>query len=287
MSEITKDSLAIITDSAADLTDEMIAHYAIDVVDLSVTVGGETFFGNHGIESQELLKRMEENHELPKTSMPSVGAFKAAYERALEKAEKVLSIHISPSLSGTYNAALMAAKDFAGRVEVFDSRTLSMSQGFQALEAARLYKEGLKLPEILEHIKVIRNTVHQLAGFDSLEYLVKGGRIGRASSLMGAMLNLKPSIEVNENGEFIACMKSRGNKGAVKDTVKWIRDRIGNHMRGVFAVGFAFNRDRAESLADAIRENFEPVGGVLIYEAGPVISTHTGPGWGVAFYPCA
>lgn len=287
MSEVTKENLAIITDSAADLTDEMIAHYGIDVIDLSVTIGGETYYGNHGIESADLLKRMEENHELAQTSMPSIGAFKEAYQRALEKADKVLSIHISPSLSGTYNAALMAAKDFEGKVEVFDSRTLSMSQGFQALEAARLHKEGFKLPEILKRIKVIRNTVHQLAGFDSLEYLVKGGRIGRASSLVGSMLNLKPSIEVSENGEFVACMKSRGNKGVVKDTMKWIHDRIGEHRRGVFAVGFAFNRERAEALARAIEEQFEPVGGVLIYEAGPVISTHTGPGWGVAFYPCA
>lgn len=282
----TQHELAIITDSAADLTDDMIERYDIGVVDLSVTIGGETFFGNHGIESADLLKRMEENHEIAKTSMPSVGASKQAYECALEKAEKVLSIHISPSLSGTYNAALMAAKEFGDRVVVFDSRTLSMSQGFQAIEAAVLRAQGCTFHDILEKIKTLRENVHQLAGFDTLEYLVKGGRIGRAQSLIGSLLNLKPSIEVDTNGEFIACMKSRGNKGAVKDTIKWIKSRMKGHTKGVFAVGFAFNRDRAEAIAREIKEHFEVAGEVLIYEAGPIISTHTGPGWGVAFYPC-
>lgn len=287
MSSVNKESLAIITDSAADLTHEMIDHYNIGVVDLSVTIGGETFYGNDGIASADLLRRMEENKEMAKTSMPSVGAFKEAYTKALAKAEKVLSIHISPSLSGTYNAALMAAKDFEGKVEVFDSATLSMSEGFQALEAARLHKEGFKLPEIIERIKIIRATVHQLAGFDTVEYLVKGGRIGKASGIAGSMLNLKPSIEVNEQGEFVQAMKSRGNKGVLKDTMKWVRSHMAGHTKGVFAVGFAFDRERAEAIAEAIDEQYEAVGGVLIYEAGPVISTHTGPGWGVAFYPCA
>lgn len=287
MSESKQDSLAVITDSAADLTNEMIAHYGIGVVDLSVTIGGETFYGNNGIPAADLLARMEQNHELAQTSMPSIGAFQEAYKKALETSDKVLSIHVSPSLSGTYNAALMAAKDFDGKVEVFDSQKLSMSEGFQVLEAARMNREGHTLSAILERLAIIRATIFQLTGFDSLDYLVKGGRIGKASSLVGAMLNLKPSITVNKQGEFVPVMKSRGNKGAVKDTIKWIKENMGKHRRGVFAVGFAFNRDRAETLAAAIEEHFDAVGGVLIYEAGPVISTHTGPGWGVTFYPCA
>lgn len=273
----------ILTDSAADVPPEMIADLGIEVVDLSVTIGGKTYVGNE-ITPEELLRQMQTSGEIAKTSLPAPGVFIKAYEAALEKADTVISVHVSSKLSGTYNAACQAAKDFGDRIHVFDSKALSMSEGLQVVEAARLAKTGATADEVMRKLEWVRHNVRQLTGFDSLEYLFKGGRIGKVGAFVGAILNLKVSITVDKNGEFAPVMKSRGDKAAVRDTVKWVAKQLGDYKRAVFAIGYLFNLERAEALKAALEENFDAVE-IYIYEAGPAISTHTGPGWGVAFFP--
>lgn len=276
--------VVVLTDSASDIPQHILEELEIKVVELSFSIGGETFVGNDALPSAELLRRMHESGELAKTSMPSVGQFVEAYTQALETADEVLSIHVSHALSGTMESALAAAEKFDGRVHVFDSLALSMSEGLLVMEAARLALEGKTISEIITGLEPVRARMQQITGFDSIEYLLKGGRIGRAAGFVGNILHLKPSVTVDRNGAFLPVMNSRGDKGAVRDTIKWIKKQLGDKRRAVFAVGYAFNRDRALAIAAEIKTHFEPVGEFMLYEAGPIISTHTGPGWGVSFY---
>lgn len=279
--DANKQEVVIVTDSASDIPRELLEQYKIEVVDLSFTISGETYYGNDAMESKELLRRMEKSHELAQTAMPSVGQFEAMYESVLSRANQVFSMHISEKLSGTFESASMAAKKFGDKVHVFDTKNLSLGQGLQVIEAAKMALNKISLDEIKAAAEDIRSRSYQMTGLDTIEYLRRGGRIGAAASLLGSVLKLKPSIHVDKNGAFKPLFKSRGDKGAIRDTLKYVSDIVGE-KKARFAVGYAFNRARADELKEIIMERFNHIGEPLLYEAGPIISTHTGPGWGVS-----
>ncbi len=274
--------IAVVTDSTADLSAETCAEYGIEVVPLSVTVGDETFAD--GTYSQaEFFAKMAANPVLPTTSQPAVGAFRDAYERVLETAEQVVSVHISSRLSGTVEAARQAAEAFGGRVRVIDSRNLSWGLGFQVLEAARSAAAGLSLAEVVESVERVRDRVQLVVGLDRLDNLAKGGRIGRVAAFLGGMLNLRVTFCVRD-GEFHPVGRARGGQAVLRETVEWVAQQMGERRRGAFCVMHAMAADKAAWLKDAIEARFV-VSEMNAAETGTVIATHTGTGFGVAFVP--
>lgn len=281
-----KRKIAIVTDSASDLPVELAEQYDVEVIQLSVTVGGVTYQGNE-LSSDDLWEKMQASGEMAKTSLPSIGAFVAMYERVLEQADEVLSIHVSNRLSGTYNAACQAAERFADKVHTFDTLNLSMGQGLQVLFAAKEARKGLSISEILHKLEERRPLGHQFAGVDTLDYLHKGGRVSKAAHLIGSVLNLKVAVETDPEGNLVPTMKARGDKAGLKETIKWVKKRLeeyGENARVSCAIGHVFNTERGEIVKKAIEEHFG-MAEMYMYEAGPTVSTHTGPGWGVALYP--
>lgn len=274
-------TVAIVTDSASDIPKDLLEKYQIEVVDLSFTISGETYYGNDAMDPKELLHKMEESSELAQTAMPSVGQFEEMYRQVLKRADKVFSLHVSEKLSGTIESARAAAKRFGEDVHVFDTKNLSMGQGLQVIEAAKLALQKLPIEEIKKAAINVRDRSFQMTGFDDIEYLRRGGRIGNATKVIGSLLDLKISIFVDEDGAFEPAYKSRGNKGAIRDTLKFISEKVGD-KKAKFAVGYAFHHERADKLLATIKEHFPHSEEPILYEAGPVISTHTGPGWGVS-----
>jgi DegV family protein with EDD domain len=274
---------SVITDSTADIPTEIAVAKGIGVVPLSVTIAGNTL-PDGAITQAEFFARMNASPSLPTTSQPAPGAFVEAYERALEGAEQVISVHISNKLSGTIEAARQAAQQFAGRVHVFDSLNLSWGLGLQVVEAAEAAAAGLDVESALGRLAEARDNVRLIVGLDSLDNLAKGGRIGRVSALMGALLNLKVTLMVDPNGEFQPVARERGEKAALKHTMEWIAEQMGSRRRAKFAVGHALSLERARALAEQIRSAYDVVD-LVVYEAGSVICTHTGTGWGVAVLP--
>ncbi|HSK47953.1 MAG TPA: DegV family protein, partial [Coriobacteriia bacterium] len=204
-------SFAIVTDSTSDISAELAAERGIDVVPLSVTIGDETMLDDT-LTQTEFFERMASAPRLPTTSQPSVGAFVEVYERALAKAEEVLSIHISSKLSGTFDSATQAAAQFAGRVHVFDSRNLSWGLSLQVLEATAAAAQGLGVAATLERLESARDRTKLIVGLDSLDNHAKGGRIGKVSAFLGAMLDLKVTLTVDSTGAFQPVARSRGEK---------------------------------------------------------------------------
>lgn len=274
---------AVITDSTADIAPEIAREKSISVVPLSVSFGTDALLDGE-LTQAEFFARMDASPQLPTTSQPPVGMFVEAYERALQEAEHVISVHISNRLSGTIESAQQAASRFAGRVHVFDSLNLSWGLGWQVLEAAAAAAEGVSVETALERLAEIRRKVRLIVGIDSLDNLAKGGRIGKVSALLGSLLNLKVTFTVNADGEFEPHGRSRGEKAGLEATLRWVAQEMGERRRGRFAVGHALSEARAHRLADRLKELYE-VEEMIVYEAGTVISTHTGTGWGVAFVP--
>jgi DegV family protein with EDD domain len=274
---------SVITDSTADIAPQIAAEKGITVVPLSVSFGAETFLDGE-ISQADFFKRMSAAPQLPTTSQPPMGAFVEAYEKALETAEQVISVHISEKLSGTIESARQAAEQFAGRVHVFDSRNLSWGLALQAIEAASAAAQGLTVDATLERLENVRQRVRLIVGLDSLDNLSRGGRIGKVSAFLGAMLDLKVTLTVDSDGAFVPVARSRGEKAALKHTLDWVAKQMGAAKRGSFAVGHAMEESRARALAAALEGTYE-VDEMVVYEAGVVICTHTGTGWGVAVLP--
>ncbi|MET3696016.1 DegV family protein with EDD domain [Bacillus oleivorans] len=266
----------IVTDSTVDLSNEEAIQHNIEIVPLSISIDGEHFTDRVDITPNEFIKRMKESDELPKSSQPPVGMFLEKYEKWISQGYEILSIHMASELSGTVRAAEQAAQMASGKVTVFDSRFISKGLAFQVLEAAKLAKNGSSADEILKRLEKVKQATHLYIVVDTLENLVKGGRIGKGRALIGSLLNIKPIAKL-ENGQYTPVKKVRSHSQAVSFLVKqFLEDVKGNTLKGV-ALVHADGQSLASSIKKKIDELqlFHPVS---IEETTPVISTHTGPG---------
>jgi DegV family protein with EDD domain len=268
----------IVTDSAADLTAEEIAGAEIQVAPLFINFP-EGEVDSRALSPDEFYDRLERMHpDIPTTAQPSAGLLADLYHSVAEQGE-VLSIHISSGLSGTLNAAQLAARQVAeGLVHVVDSLTLSGGQRFQVLAAARAAQAGWAREAILERLAQIRHTTEVVYTLETLTYLARGGRIGRVQALAGSLLSIKPIIHVDKaDGKYSTLGRARSIKRALAD--------IADHLAGVYAgdgplwVSVMHGRvpEQAEALADLLRARLN-VAKIEILRISPVLGVHTGPG---------
>ncbi len=275
--------VAIVTDSTSDITPALAESLGVAVVPLSLAFGEEVF-EDGVLTQQEFFDRMKAAPALPTTSQPSVGAFAEMYGRQLETAKNVVSVHISSALSGTIESATEAARQFGDRVHIFDTRNLAWGEALQVIEAARAASAGAGVSGVLAAAERARERVRMIVGIDKLDNLARGGRIGTVSAFLGSMLNLKVLFTVNSSGSFEPVAKVRGAQTAIDHTMSWVAEQMGDRRRGTFAVMHALSAEKAAVLAELIRARFD-VAELFVVEAGPVIATHTGTGWGVAVLP--
>jgi DegV family protein with EDD domain len=268
--------IKIVTDSTVDLTEELIKKYDISVVPLSISINNKTFMDRVDISPSEFIQLMKSSPELPKSSQPSVGQFVEVYNQLGKDGSEIISIHMSGELSGTVRSAANAASMVNVNVTVVDSSFISKALSFQVIEAAKLSMEGKTVQEIVERLKVVRDHTFLYVSLDTLDHLVKGGRIGRGKALIGSLLNIKPIASLTD-GIYTPVTKVRSHSQIIKFLIKtFLADIEGKTLKGigiVHADGFELAQKLRESLKEiVISENIE------IDETTPVISTHTGPG---------
>lgn len=274
--------IKIVTDSTVDISDELIEKYDIEVVPLHIHIDGETYIDREEITPSEFMKKMKVSTDLPKSSQPPTGSFLEVYNRFGNEGFDILSIHMTGGMSGTVRSAESAARMTKANVTVVDSRFISGALGFQVLEAAKLVEEGKTIAEILERLNVVRQHTHLYVVVDTLENLVKGGRIGKGMALIGSLLNIKPIASL-DGGVYTPVAKVRSHTQVIKYiTKKFAEDVKGKTIKGV-KVAHADGYELAKRIAKAI---FDLTGydGVEIVETTPIISTHTGPGAFGFFY---
>ena len=264
----------IVTDSTADLTQEQQQAAGITVVPLNVHFGDQVFRDHVDLTADEFFRRLKASPQLPRTSQPAVGVFEEAYRTLRENGDEIVSVHLSSKVSGTYNSALMAAKGIDEKaIDVVDSLSTSMALGFMALEAAKLARAGKDRATITERLRALVPKARVICVVDTLTYLERGGRIGRARALLGSLLNVKPILQLKD-GEVVPLGRARGRPQALTRLVELL-ERDG-HVSQLAIMHGAASAD-AEQLRERVAASY-PGLDILLTEIGAVLGTHTGPG---------
>lgn len=277
-------TIAVVTDSTADIPREMARAEGVTIVPLVTTFPDGQSFHDGELSQSEFFERMGRSKSLPTTSQPAAGDFSNVYDRLLGEFSHVVSIHISNKLSGTIESAHHAAEAFGDRVRIVDSLNLSWGLGWPVIEAARAAAAGGTLEEIVHVAESARDRCRLIVGVDKLDNLAKGGRIGAVSAFLGGLLDLKVLFTVTKEGSFAPVARARGHKAAMRETLEFIRREMGEVKSGRFCVAHALSPQTAEYLREAIAATFDATE-LLVAETGVVIATHTGTGWGIGFLP--
>ncbi|MDG5470572.1 DegV family protein [Jeotgalibacillus sp. ET6] len=266
----------IVTDSTVDLKEEIVEKYNITIVPLTLSIDGRSYVDRVEITPQEFLDKMRVSKELPKSSQPSAGAFKEMYDELGSDGSSIISIHMTGNMSGTVRSALTAKDLTEADVSVVDSRFISKALSFQVVEAAIMAQEGASKNAILDRVSQIRDSTHLFVVVDTLENLVKGGRIGKGRAMIGSLLNIKPIASL-ANGEYTPVSKARSHSQVVKYLVNEFKKDVEGKTIKAVGIVHANGLMLAQSLKEKIVTecNFE---NVSIEETTPVISTHTGEG---------
>jgi DegV family protein with EDD domain len=267
--------VAIVTDSTADLPPELVEELGVTIVPLQVIFGDEAYREGVDITTEEFYERLIRSRQLPTTSAPSVGDFQEVYERLLKEVDSIVSIHIGVKLSGTVQAAQTARQSLAKpeRIELVDSQAASMAMGFAIMEAVEASRAGAKLAEVKAAAESAVQRTHVLFMLDTLEYLRRGGRIGRARAYLGALLSVKPILTLREGEVYPEERVRTRTRGLERIIQSGIRHQ--NVKRA--AVAHSTTPDEAESIRDRVAMAFPNVR-VHLVRFGPVIGTHGGPG---------
>jgi len=272
-------NLAIITDSTCDLSQEELDSLGVSRVPLYVHFQGKIFRDWLEISPQDIIKGVAAGAELPTTSQPSPQDFELAYQRAVQGgADTILCITISAELSGTFQSASIAKEKAGVPVTVFDSRGANLGAGEMIRKAAAMRDEGAALDTIIQALEGIRDSNFVLFTVDTFEYLQKGGRIGRATALVGSLLNIKPILTL-EDGLIAPVGRARGNKRALREVVSRLQAYRTSHQ-GELIINFLHIQDpnAAERLKAAIDAAGISYRGGKVSEIGAVVAAHVGPG---------
>ncbi|MBC7236673.1 MAG: DegV family protein [Chloroflexi bacterium] len=278
-------NVAVITDSTASLPTEMYARYEILMVPYYIhfpdgtsrrdvtEVGAEEFVA--------YLASLPDDARLPKTANPGVGDYERAYDQAAERSDRILSLHMTSKGSGAYQAALVAREGVLSRlrgvrIEVIDTRNVSMGHGWVALQAARAAAAGADLEEILQLVKRMIPVTRMIQTADTLRYLYMGGRIGQAQYLMGSLLRIRPLVSM-EDGEIVALGVARTRSGAYRRMAELVERAVGRRGRIRLALTHADAEEDARRLASLVGE-VVTITETLYCPLPPTLAVHSGPG---------
>jgi DegV family protein with EDD domain len=279
---VTNRAVAIVTDSTADLPSELARTRSITIVPLTLNFEGQSLLDGVDITPADFYRRLPSATTHPTTSQPSAGRFAETYSALLKDHDSIVSVHISEKLSGTYASARQGADlTDPSRVHVIDSELASMSLGLLTLAASQLAAQGADAKAIETKVLAMRDQVQTYFSVATLEFLRRGGRIGRASALLGSVLQVKPVLCIRD-GLVTPLERVRTFDRALQRVIELVR--AVDRGKGVCAiVGHADAEDAAERVA----RELEPIAETLMIQPlGPVVGAHAGPGVvGVGCYP--
>lgn len=275
-------SIAIIADSTCDIPAELIEQYRIDIVPQIIIWANEELRDRVDIQPAEFYQRLSTAPQLPTTSQPTMKSFGEHYRAAQDAgATEVVVLTVSSAMSGTYQSALQAAQLVEMPVHVIDAKGPTMSLGWQTLAAARAREAGADVAGIMAAIDHVRQTLVQFVYMDTLEYLYKGGRIGNATRFIGALLDLKPIVEINHltglvEGADRVRTRRKGIEALYQHFFRKFDAMIAAQRPLHIAVLHGGAPEDAALLAERVRQEYRPAE-LLVNITGPVLGLHTGP----------
>jgi len=274
--DLSAENTAIVLDSTADFPDAAERFPNWRVVPLYVRFGAESYRDYVDISPAEFYERLRTAEELPTTSQPTPQDFEAAYDD-LAGYERILALPVSAKLSGTYESAIRAGEQLGGRVRVIDTATASAAIVMLALGIQRRLEHGTTDGEIDDFVARFKREAGLIFTLDTLEFLARGGRIGRAAGWAGQLLHIKPILTL-EDGEVLPVKRVRGNRKAIQEFAEAFRTATGDEPGLRVGIAHADAPERmaaVEKLVHDIRPNAEIEVATTL---GPVVGTHAGPG---------
>ena len=268
-------TVKIVTDSVADLPAQVVNELGVTIVPLNVRFGTEVYRDGVDLTAEQFYDRLTHSKILPVTSVPSPGSFAEAYDKLAEEADEILAIVVSAKLSGTYEVALQSIGLMKRkcRVEVIDSQFGAVAEGLVVIAAAKTANNGASLDEVIDVTQKTIPRVDMRAAFDTLEYLKRGGRIGKAQAFLGSMLNVNPIITL-KGGVVEPAGRMRSRAKAIDYLYTFAMSY--SHIEEM-AIEDAACPDEAEALVERLGLKF-PKERIYRSRTTPVIGTHTGPG---------
>jgi DegV family protein with EDD domain len=272
--------IAIVTDSTSDIPHDMVKEYNITVVPLSVIFSSEETYVDNGedITIKQFYEKLKTVKKLPTSAQPTSADFLKAYRSLIEQGyDSIISIHISQKMSGTLASALAAQKELKDHdIEVIDSYNVHMPCGIIVVRAAQMAQEGKSKQEILEKVYQMRDRIKTLFIPKTLEYLQRGGRIGKAKGLVASLLEIKPILTI-DSGEISQFKTTRRWNQAKKELINSMKNMIKDPQKLVVIVSDSDNKEEGRALMETIKEEFNPKE-LMETDIGVIVGTHLGPG---------
>jgi DegV family protein with EDD domain len=267
-------AVKIVTDSTSDITSDLAKELGVTVVPLTVSFGHESFLDRVEITTDEFYHRLVSKDILPKTTQPPPSAFTDVFSRLAEETDEILVIVISSKLSGTYQSATNAKTLVKGkcRIEVIDSLLVGMGLGLIVIAAAKVAQSGASLDEVMDIVKKRIPRSHPIMLFDTVKYLVRGGRIGKARGVLGSLLSIKPILTVRD-GEISEKKKLRSRAAGIDYLYTFV---TGFSRIEELAVEHATTPDESNELVERLSSLYSKE---RIYRStiSPVLGTYAGP----------
>lgn len=277
-------SIRIVTDSGADLEPADLTKYGVSLIPLTLTIDGRVYTANTQFNKADFFRLLSAAEVFPKTSQPAPSLFEALFEEARQAGDQVVYISISSALSGTNQSAnVVKGLGEYDNVYVVDSKTATVCQKLLVIEAAKLRDQGKSAVQIAGALERLRSRVKVLAGLDTLEYLRRGGRLGRTAASLGSLARIKPVVTLGKEGSVQVAAKCLGNGRAMKEIVERVVQNPPDPEYPIFGVYSGIAENLTE-LADKLSAQ-----GIRIFEddrfcIGPIIGSHIGPGaYGIAY----
>jgi DegV family protein with EDD domain len=267
--------IRVVTDSACDIPEEIARRLDIDIVSLSIRFGDEEFTDRVDLSPEEFWAKCKASKTLPETAAPSPGAFQAAYERAkADGCDGVIVLTLSALLSATNQSAVTGYKEMTDGppVQVVDTKAVSMAQGLLVIDVAELAATGPDLDQLVAHAESLVAKVGVVAMLDTLEHLIKGGRVGGARALLGQVLSIKPLLEL-KNGVVAEAGRQRTRSKALVAIAE-----VAKSHAPLKRLALVHGASSEVAALEALVAGVATENAIIVTDMGPVVGTHGGPG---------
>ncbi|NLI93996.1 MAG: DegV family protein [Peptococcaceae bacterium] len=277
--------LKIVVDSSSDIPKDLSSKLDIVTVPMPVYIEGNTYLEGVDIFPDRFYGEFPNYKDLPKTSQPNPSALKETYERILAEGFDVLAIHLSSGLSSTYQSAMMIREMCSSpqRIHILDSLGASFGFGLQAVLGSEVIKTEKDIDLAVKKVTEIRDRMGYIFTLDTLEYLVKGGRVSKTAGFVGGLLDVKPILHITPEGKIEVFGKIRSRKGAIRKLIDIMEQEIINSEEQTIGISHSACLDDAVYMAEEIKKRMK-VKEVLISDIGCVVGSHVGPGTLALFY---
>lgn len=270
--------LKLITDSASDLPDGLLKKYDIEMVPLNINFGHITYKDRVDLSVNEFYHQLKTNPNLPMTSQINPEQFLAVFKKYLDDYSELLVIGLSLKLSGSLQSAKIARDLLKNdRIHIFDSKSASLGEGLYVLKAAKYIAEGLDSTQIINKLTQYQQHAYGLFVLDSLQHLLRTGRLSKPEAAIGSVLNIKPILWFSNSGEILVKEKIRSRKKALSVIIQRFKEQNLDFTQKAVAIGHTDCPDLADSFAETIDKELRPKD-IIVNIGGATVGTHVGTG---------